>query len=160
VTKIVQTGSVRRGAGSAGKLTTFIPIRIRQHGGRKVVVPASPADATAEHDAPMLTALAKAFHWQRLIDEGHVASSAEIARKEGLHPTTVGELLRMTLLSPAVVRAILDGQQPKTLSLFWLKNNALPWGWEEQARVFEGFDGPTRCADHLGKEIDNDPVVA
>jgi hypothetical protein len=56
------------------------------------------------------------------------------------HPTTVGELLRMTLLSPAVVRAILDDRQPKTLSLFWLQNNELPWAGEDQHAIFAGVD--------------------
>ena len=76
-----------------------------------------------EHDAPILTALSRAFHWQRLIDEGIVSSGSDIARREGLHQTTVNELLRLTLLSPTLVRSILDGKQPKTLSLLWLKNN-------------------------------------
>lgn len=54
--------------------------------------------------------------WQRLLDEGRVASGSEIARREGLHPTTVNELLRLTLLSPAVVKGLLAGKQPRTRS--------------------------------------------
>lgn len=46
-----------------------------------------------------------------------MASGSEIARREGLHPTTVNELLRPSLLSPAVVQALLAGKQPRTLSL-------------------------------------------
>ena len=94
-----------------------------------------------EHDAPILTALSKAFHWQRLIDEGIVSSGSDIARREGLHQTTVNELLRLTLLSPTLVRSILDGQQPKTLSLLWLKNHLPPSDWDDQHRLFDGFDG-------------------
>ena len=93
-----------------------------------------------EHDAPILTALSRAFHWQRLIDEGIVSSGSDIARREGLHQTTVNELLRLTLLSPKLVRSILDGHQPKTLSLLWLKNNLPPSDWDEQHRLFDGFD--------------------
>ena len=93
-----------------------------------------------EHDAPMLTALSKAFHWQRLIDEGIVSSGSDIARREGLHQTTVNELLRLTLLSPTLVRSILDGHQPKTLSLLWLKNNLPPSDWDDQHALFDGFD--------------------
>ena len=93
-----------------------------------------------EHDAPILTALSRAFHWQRLLDEGIVNSGSDIARREGLHQTTVNELLRLTLLSPKLVRSILDGQQPKTLSLLWLKNNLPPSDWDEQHRLFDGFD--------------------
>ena len=93
-----------------------------------------------EHDAPILTALSRAFHWQRLIDEGIVSSGSDIARREGLHQTTVNELLRLTLLSPTLVRSILDGRQPKTLSLLWLKNHLPPLDWDDQHRLFDAFD--------------------
>ena len=138
MTRIIQTGAAvnRQGA----KLTTFIPVRIKRHGGRKVVIPSAAGDKVPEHDAPILTALSRAFHWQRLIDEGIVSSGSDIARREGLHQTTVNELLRLTLLSPTLVRSILDGQQPKTLSLLWLKNNLPPSDWDEQHALFDGFD--------------------
>lgn len=32
---------------------------------------------TAKHEAPILTALSRAFHWQRLLDGGRVASGSE-----------------------------------------------------------------------------------
>ena len=138
MTRIIQTGAAvnRQGA----KLTTFIPMRIKRHGGRKVVIPAAAGDKMPEHDAPILTALSRAFHWQRLIDEGIVSSGSDIARREGLHQTTVNELLRLTLLSPTLVRSILDGRQPKTLSLLWLKNHLPPSDWDEQHALFDGFD--------------------
>ena len=138
MTRIIQTGAAvnRQGA----KLTTFIPVRIKRHGGRKVVIPAAVGDKMPEHDAPILTALSRAFHWQRLIDEGIVSSGSDIARQEGLNQSTVNELLRLALLSPAVVRNILDGHQPKTLSLIWLKNNLLPTDWDEQHALFDEFD--------------------
>jgi hypothetical protein len=137
MTRIIQTGEANQPKGTA--LTTIIPIRFKRNGGRKVVVPAS-INTAPTHDAPMLTALSRAFHWQRLIDEGRVKSGTEIARREGLHHTTVNELLRLTLLAPSLVRAILAGQQPKTLSLIWLKNNELPGDWETQQTWFAGFD--------------------
>ena len=138
MTRIIQTGAAvnRQGA----KLTTFIPVRIKRHGGRKVVIPAAAGDKMPEHDAPILTALSRAFHWQRLIDEGIVSSGSDIARREGLHQTTVNELLRLTLLSPTLVRSILDGRQPKTLSLLWLKSNLPPSDWGEQHALFDAFD--------------------
>lgn len=139
MTRIIQTGAAINRPGA--KLTTFIPVRIKRHGGRKVVIPAAAQDKLPEHDAPMLTALSRAFHWQRLIDEGIVSSGSDIARREGLHQTTVNELLRLTLLSPTLVRSILDGQQPKTLSLLWLKNHVPPSDWDEQHRLFNRLDG-------------------
>lgn len=139
MTRIIQTGASEQRQGP--KLTTVIPIHIKQHGGRKVVIPAAAGDQqTPTHDAPILTALARAFHWQRLLDEGIAKSGSDIARREGLHQTTVNELLRLTLLSPAMVRGILEGRQPQTLSLQWLKNHEVPTAWDEQRAFFEGFD--------------------
>lgn len=138
MTRILQTGEAANQAGV--KLTTVIPVRIRRHGGRKVVIPAAAGNPAPEHDAPILAALARAFHWQRLLDEGLVKSGSEIARREGLHPSTVNELLRLTLLSPTAVRAILAGHQPRTLSLIWLRNHELPAPWDEQCVLFDGFD--------------------
>lgn len=69
-----------------------------------------------------------------------VSSGSDIARREGLHQKTVNELLRLTLLSPTLVRSILDGKQPKTLSLIWLKNHLPPSDWDEQHALFDGFD--------------------
>ena len=138
MTRIIQTGAAVQQPGA--KLTTFIPVRIKRRGGRKVVVPAAAGDKMPEHDAPILTALSRAFHWQRLIDEGIVKSGSDIARLEGLNQSTVNELLRLALLSPDVVHGILDGHQPKTLSLLWLKNHLPPSDWDEQHQLFSGFD--------------------
>ncbi len=123
------------------KMTTLIPVRIKWHGGRKKVIPAAPLpDQAAAHDAAMLVGLSRAYHWQRLIDAGVVDSGSDIARREGLHQTTVNALLRLTQLSPALVRDILNGRQPKTLSMRWLKTNELPWDWDEQRDFFGEFD--------------------
>ena len=123
------------------KMTTLIPVKIKWHGGRKKVIPAATLpDQQPEHDASMLVALSRAYHWQRLLDTGVVDSGSDIARREGLHQTTVNALLRLTQLSPALVRDILNGRQPKTLSMRWLKTNELPWDWDDQQALFGSFD--------------------
>lgn len=139
MTRIIQTGEPvqRRGA----TLTTVIPIHIKRHGGRKVVIPADESSLEApEYHGPILTALSRAYHWQRLLDEGRVSSGVEIARQEGLNQSTINELMRLTLLSPAMVKNILSGHQPKTLTLAWLKNHEIPSDWEAQRELFSGFD--------------------
>jgi len=139
MTRIIQTGKAVLQQGA--KLTTLIPVHIRRSGGRKVVVPAATSsDSASAHHTPILTALSRAFHWQRLLDEGIVKSGSDIARQEGLNQSSVNELLRLTLLSPEMVLALLAGQQPKTLNLVWLKNHELPLDWEAQREVFGEFD--------------------
>ena len=68
------------------------------------------------------------------------ASGTDIAQREDLHPSTVNELLRLTLLEPAIVQAILAGQQPRCMSLIWFQRNPLPLDWIEQRQVVDAFD--------------------
>lgn len=98
------------------KLSTFIPLKIRRRGASKVVVrPDGQVEAagkvTTQHDQPLLVALTRAFYWQQLLDDGVVASGSEIAQREGLHHSTVNELLRLTLLELAIIQALLAGKQ-------------------------------------------------
>ena len=93
---------------------------------------------SANHN--VLVALARAFYWQQLLDDGVVASGTDIAQREGLHHSTVNELLRLTLLEPAIIQSILAGQQPRCMSLIWFQRNPLPLDWIEQLRVVDGFD--------------------
>jgi hypothetical protein len=147
MTRIRQSGEAtmqQRMDGGAIKLSTFIPLQIRKRGVRKVVIrpdgeSASPT-ARGQFDSPMLVALARAFYWQQLLDDGVVASGADIAQREGLHHSTVNELLRLTLLEPAIIQAILAGQQPRCMSLIWFQRNPLPLDWIAQRRVVDEFD--------------------
>ena len=46
-----------------------------------------------------------------------MGSIAELGRSLGVDPTYVGRILRLTLLAPDIVEAILDGHEPSGLSL-------------------------------------------
>ncbi len=132
----------RRDGGEV-RLSTFIPIKIRKRGGRTVVMQPAAAEVKTKamaHDQPLLVALARAFYWQQLLDDGVVASGSDIARREGLHQSTVNELLRLTLLEPATVHAIYAGQQPRCMSLLWFQRNPLSADWVAQRAVVAAFD--------------------
>lgn len=79
--------------------------------------------------------LTRAFYWQQLKDDGMVDSGSEIAPRESLHHSTVDELLRLTLLEPAIIQSILAGQQPRCMSLPWFQRNLLPTDWVAQCDV-------------------------
>ena len=132
-----------RNDGGQVKLSTFIPLKIRRRGGSKVVVrpdgqTESQGKLAAQIDQPLLVALTRAFYWQQLLADGVVGS--DIAQREGLHHSTVNELLRLTLLEPAIIQSILAGQQPKCMSLLWFQRNPLPTDWVSQREVVAGFD--------------------
>jgi len=91
-------------------------------------------------DQPLLVALTRAFYWQQLLDDGVVGSGSEIAQREELHHSTVNELLRLTLLEPAIIQSILAGQQPRCMSLLWFQRNPLSTDWVAQREAVAGFD--------------------
>ena len=128
--------------GGEVRLSTFIPLKIRRRGASVVVVrgPGGEVGAPAQPDPPMLGALSRAFYWQQLLDDGVVASGSEIAKREGLHHSTVNELLRLTLLEPAILQAVVAGRQPRCMSLLWFQRNPLPVDWMAQRDIVARFD--------------------
>jgi hypothetical protein len=111
----------------------------RRRGGRKLIVaPNGTAMPTAPRrqnvDNVLLKALARAFRWQKLLDQGTYSTIKEIATKEKIDPSYVGDVLRLTLLAPDIVERILDGRQPPTLQFEALRRS-LPLVWEEQRKA-------------------------
>jgi hypothetical protein len=82
-------------------------------------------------DATLIRALARAHRWKQLIEDGTYRSAAEIAEAEGITRSFVNRLLRLTLLAPDVVEAILDGRQPKAMQLDELMKQ-MPSEWTQQ----------------------------
>ncbi len=68
-------------------------------------------------NAIIIKALARAFRWLKMLDTGVHATLEELARAKGVHATYVSRVLRLTLLAPEIVEAILDGRQPAVLQL-------------------------------------------
>jgi hypothetical protein len=76
-----------------------------------------------------------------LLDDGVVGSGSEIAQRERQHHSTVNELLRVTLLEPAIIPTIPAGQQPHCMSLLWFQRSALSMDWmAQQGAVAEFVD--------------------
>ena len=117
-------------------ITVHVPMAFRQRGGRKLIVSpdgaAMPAVAPRHNiDNVLVKALARAFRWQKLLDRGAYSSIKEIAAKEKIDPSYVGDVLRLTLLAPDIVEMILDGRQPPDLQ-FQKFRKSLPLEWQAQ----------------------------
>ena len=70
-----------------------------------------------------------------------MASGSAIARAEGLHPSTVNELLRLrTLLAPDIIEQLMAGRQPWRLTLMRFQRNPLPLDWQAQRDMITNFD--------------------
>lgn len=77
---------------------------------------------------------------QRLLDAGEIPSGSAIARAERLHPSTVNELLRLTLLAPDIIEQLMAGRQPRRLTLMWFQRNPLPVDWLAQRAIIDNFE--------------------
>lgn len=126
-----------------GQATTFVPLSIKRRHVSKVLVPPAGNEMTTfkpSLDLPLIRTLGKAIYWQSLLDSGEVANASDLARQLKLEPGWVAEVLRMTLLAPDIMQAILDGRQPRNLNLQTMRGrgNDMPVTWDDQRRVF-GF---------------------
>jgi hypothetical protein len=126
----------------ATSITVRVPMAIRKRGGRKIIVspdgsvlPGAPRQATTSTTDPaLLKALARAFRWKRMLDEGRYASVSDIALAEKLDRTYVGDVLRLTLLAPDMVEAIVEGRQPVEMTLPGLMK-PFPAEWDRQREM-------------------------
>ena len=75
------------------------------------------AGTEATRDETLVKALVRAHRWRRRIESGQAKSITDLAEQEGVTVAYVCRLLPLTCLAPDVVEAILDGRQPKALSL-------------------------------------------
>jgi hypothetical protein len=102
-------------------ITVRVPLTIRRQPGRKTIL--SPSGAPADPqirtraDPAMLKALARGFRWKRQLEDGRRCSISDIATAEKIDRGYVGSILRLTLLAPDIIEAILDGRQPAVLGL-------------------------------------------
>ena len=78
-------------------------------------------------DNAMVKALARAFRWQRMLDEGVCGTIEELARRERVNRGYMSRVLRLTLLAPDIVEAILDGRQPEVTLEELLEGFPVEW---------------------------------
>ncbi len=114
--------------------TVSIAVSFLQRAGRKQIL--SPAGAAPWSPAPrgdsaLVKAVVRAHRWRQMIESGKYASSAELAKAEKVNDSYLGRILRLTLLAPDIIEAILTGRQPTTLQLDELLK-PLPPAWERQ----------------------------
>lgn len=124
-------------------LTVPIPMSFKRHGGRKyIITPDAPPQAfmpPVEKDS-ILKAVGQAFEWKAMIDKGEVSSSRDLALKLKMNESYTGRVLRLTLLAPDIIEAILNGKQPKYLTLRDLMKPFSP-DWNAQRETL-GFSTP------------------
>ena len=131
--------------GGGIRVTTFVPFHFKKRGIKKVIVapegvsqPVAITETpilTPGQDQPLLKAMGRGIYWQQLIDSGVVVSATEIAEREGIHRSTISDLLRLALLAPDIVQATYEGRLPRAVSLEAILRAKVPLDWNEQRRL-------------------------
>ena len=117
-------------------LVTDIPLKIRQRGGRKIVIKPDGTRAVAQREATidnsMVKLLARGFRWHRMLHSGAYATIEELAAAEKITASYVSRTLRVAYLSPKVVEAILNGRHPPGLTMKdFIEPFPMEWGAQE-----------------------------
>ncbi len=116
-------------------ISVHIPISMRHQGGRKQVV--TPAGATPWIPIPprvnntLVKAIVRAHRWRDMLESGNYATVRDLAKAETIDEVYLGRVLRLTLLAPKIVEAIVEGKHPATLELDDLLKQ-FPIEWEQQ----------------------------
>ena len=138
------TGTATMRAGQFGRptlskdgrtITVHIPITLRHQGGRKQVV--TPAGATPWIPTPpridntLVKAIVRAHRWREMLESGDYTTLRDLAKAEAIDESYLGRVLRLTLLAPKILEAILNGRQPASLELDDLLKQ-FPVEWDKQ----------------------------
>jgi hypothetical protein len=114
-----------------------VPMTFRRRGGRKVIVLPDGARGNpapkATIDNAMVKAIARAYRWQALLENGTYGCLDEIAKAERIGPSFISRIIRTASLAPDIVDAILGGRQPAHLTLKDLMR-PFPVAWEDQRK--------------------------
>jgi hypothetical protein len=112
-------------------ITVHVPIQFVRRGGRKEMqMPEGVAEPRQVHST-LVKALARAFRWKRMLEAGEFATIAELAECEGIAPSYMTRVLRLTLLAPQIVEAIVAGRQGPEITLAGVLE-PFPAEWKEQ----------------------------
>jgi len=114
-------------------LSVRVPFAVQKRGGRKLVI--TPNGETHRPrpriDSALVKATARAHRWQRILESGECGSITELAEAEKINRSYMCRVLRLTLLAPEIVEAILDGRQPEEATLPALMKG-FPVEWARQ----------------------------
>ena len=124
-------------------LVVRIPMRFQRRGGRKRIVTPDGSDivptSKPQPDSTPVKALARAWRWQKLLDDGVYSSISEIADAEGIGKSYVSRSVRLAMLAPDIVEAILAVRMDQAPMLERLERPLSP-SWQEQRQLIGHFN--------------------
>ncbi len=122
-------------------IVVTVPMKLRRRSGRREVhvpgcgLPRSTAKRTAPNS--IVLALARAHHWQELVESGEYRSTSELADALGVDRSYVSRIMRLTSLEPDIVEALVQDDGSTEMSLARLLKLP-PQLWHEQRSCIGG----------------------
>ena len=115
-----------------------IPMKLKRRGGRKRVILPDGYDGShptkADTNVPLAVVVARAFCWQELFNSGKFSTMTELANMVGLERSYLARIMRITILAPDIVDAIMAGNEPSGLSFKKLTSKPIPILWSRQMK--------------------------
>ncbi|MBF0428713.1 MAG: hypothetical protein HQL94_07295 [Magnetococcales bacterium] len=119
-----------------GTIIVSIPMQMRKRGGRTLIIAPEGMAMTKPREESLAKLVVRAHHWLRQLEEKRFASVREMAAHEKLDASYIAKIMRLTLLAPDIIEAILDGRQPDGLNWVELRK-PFPMLWAEQRAVWK-----------------------
>lgn len=123
-----------------GSETQSISVQLQKIGRKKVMMDSEGRDIVptrSNKDSALIKALVRAHKWERTLSTDRKGSLRRIAKAESLELKYVTQIYRLNFLAPKVKEAIIDGMQPRALTLSRLMQD-IPVSWQEQEHLY-GF---------------------
>jgi hypothetical protein len=118
-------------------MTIHVPMKFSLRGRKTVISAFARTTPPTKTDDALIKALARAHSWRLEIESGEYASITELAKTKRVNESYACRLLRLTLLAPSIVAAILNGRQDPDLTLKRL-TKPFPIRWDLQLSAFKG----------------------
>ena len=91
------------------------------------------AETSQPIDATLIRSIAKVHQYYDAIKSGQTFE--EIAKTENLSKRRIMQVIDLAFLAPEIVKQIVQGDQPSSLTAKWLGINPLPSDWQAQRRI-------------------------
>jgi len=115
-------------------MSKFIRISATSKNGSVLIISASQKQEI-NINSQLINAIAKSYYWHELMMNGEITSSTDILKIENeFNKSYINYILGLRFLAPEIIESILNGKQPRDLSLknlFDIKTS----NWEEQRKI-------------------------
>jgi hypothetical protein len=115
-----------------GNMLIEMPVKIVPQAGRNRIL-SEDVLYLENCDSPLVINLARAFHWQSLIDDGRYENMKELAKALGVENGAVTKVVRLTLLSPKIIHKIIIGDITINSNILREK---IPLLWKDQEKLY------------------------